>query len=110
MYYWWRYPKRCENRDIIGIVAGLSIGVAAIIAFILIIRSTFTLEKEDRTRIIDLLVIGAIIYLTHMIMSSHSATCQQTTLFAGFLILLYGFIILIYKKFEEGYRESRKER
>jgi len=95
--------------DIIGIVAGLSIGVVAVIAFILIIRSTFTLEKEDRTRIIDLLVIGAIIYLVHMIIPTHSTIYKPTAL-AGFLIFLYGFIILIYKKFQEGYRGSRKER
>lgn len=97
------------DADAIGIIAILSIVVVAVIAFILIIRSTLTLEKQDKNRITDLLVVGAIIYLTHMIMPTYSTIYEPTAL-AGFLIFLYGFIILIYKKFEEGYRESRKEK
>ncbi|HJH27012.1 MAG TPA: hypothetical protein C5S37_09650 [Methanophagales archaeon] len=97
------------DADAIGIIAILSIVVVAVIAFILIIRSTLTLEKQDKNRIIDLLVVGAIIYLTHMIMPTYSTIYEPTAL-AGSLIFLYGFLILIYKKFEEGYRESRKEK
>jgi len=97
------------DADAIGIIAILSIVVVAVIAFILIIRSTLTLEKQDKNRIIDLLVVGAIIYLTHMIMPTYYTIYEPTAL-AGFLIFLYGFIILIYKKFQEGYRESHEEK
>jgi uncharacterized membrane protein YgdD (TMEM256/DUF423 family) len=98
--------------ETIGIIALGMVVVAVIVAFILIIRSTFTLEQEDRTRIIDLLVIGAIIYCTSIIMPpimpTDSATSWPIVEVIGSLIFLYGFAILIYKKFQGGYRESHK--
>lgn len=84
------------------------VAIVALVTFSSIIRGTFTLEREDRNRIIDLFAIGFIIYIVGINFFSNYLIPQPLAL-SGLLIFLYGFIILLYKTFIEGYRESYDE-
>ena len=89
--------------DAIGILL-LATGYGLYVLFLLtVIKSSLKLKHEDASRIVDLLLIGSILYLTQVIPIKVPV---NSVALSGFLIFLYGFIILIYKKFKEGLEDS----
>lgn len=66
-----------------------------------IIRSTFTLEPVDRNRIIDLLVLGTILFWIGASPLYYSNTSPEWLLVkAGAVIFIYALLILLYKKYK----------
>lgn len=78
--------------------------VLAYIAYALI-RQMRTLEKAQARRILDLMIIGSILFwLDIFIPQERSGDIKiQTT--AGMLIFLYGYGLLVMEKYREGRRE-----
>jgi len=97
------------NMEMFMLISFSIVVIVALVTLFSIIKLTLTFEKEDRNRIVDLFVIGLIIYIVGMIHPSNYAVPNILAL-SGSLIFLYGFVILLYKKFIEGYQESFKKK
>ena len=79
--------------------------------YIFTIKHTLTLTKEDQKRIFDLLIIGSILFWIGLSPQYYSDQSPNILLAgSGFLIGFYGLIILLYKKYREGYEDGRTER
>lgn len=63
--------------------------------------------KRERTRIIDILVVGLLIFISSYLEQwlPESSTLNSTQI-AGFLIFVYGWIIVIGEKFREGLHDE----
>lgn len=89
------------------ILLGVFLLILSILFYRSIIKHTLTLKREDRNRILDLLIIGSIIYWMGLMSlpDANKLSDMQFTL-SGMLIFVYGFLILLYKKYKEGYEEG----
>ncbi len=90
------------------ILLGVFLLILTISFYRSIIKNTLTLKREDRNRILDLLIIGSIIYwmgLMSLPRVNDELSDMQLSL-SGTLIFVYGFLILLYKKYKEGYEEG----
>lgn len=93
----------------------ISIGIAemlAVIFVLVIIYAAYSLLKQLRTlensqarRILDLMVIGLILYLLDFFLPRELAGQTKILGTAGMLIFLYGFGILLLEKYREGRKE-----
>ena len=83
----------------------LALAGSLIFVYLSVVRGRSFFGISNRGRLIDLFVIGVIIYLVDSI-HPFSYSVDGFMLFSGSLIFTYGFIILLYKKFLEGYHES----
>ena len=69
-----------------------------------VVKFARSLERNHRARVVDVVIIGSIIYLISII--SDIIKINPMTL-SGILTFIYGFIILIYYKFREGLKERK---
>ena len=65
-------------------------------------RHADRLEETDRKRIVDLLVVGYVMGSSGII----SGSTNRALTIAGGIIFIYGFSLLLYKSFKQGFRES----
>lgn len=93
----------------IGIAEILFIILVAVIAYIAItlIKQLHTLEKYQAQRILDLMVIGAILYLLDFLMPQERGGQTIILRTAGVLIFLYGYGILVLEEYREGRKEAK---
>lgn len=71
------------------------------------IKQLRTLESSQARRILDLMVIGAILYLLDFLMPQERGGQTIILRTAGMLIFLYGYGILLIEKYREGRRETK---
>lgn len=90
------------------ILLGVFIIVIAYIAYTLI-KQLRTLEKFQARRILDLMVIGAVLYLLDIFMSEGLGGQTIILRTAGMLIFLYGYVLLLIEKYLQGRREAKSE-
>ena len=88
------------------ILLGVFIIVIAYVAYTLI-KQLRSLESSQARRILDLMVIGAVLYLLDFIMPQERGGQRIILRTAGLLIFLYGYGILLLEKFREGRREVK---
>jgi membrane-bound ClpP family serine protease len=73
----------------------------AVIGIILWIKSTTQIKNDKKTRVLDLIVIGAILTFVPQF-----ADGDRSLSIAGVLIFSYGVLILLSEKFREGSEEK----
>ena len=83
------------------------LSLAIIYAAYATIKQLRTLEKSQVRRIIDLMVIGAILYLLDFLLPQERGGQTIILRTAGILIFLYGYGILLLEKYREGKREAK---
>ncbi|MFZ2411931.1 MAG: hypothetical protein WAW23_10200 [Candidatus Methanoperedens sp.] len=88
------------------ILLGVFIIIIAYVVYTLI-KQLRTLEKSEARRILDLMVIGAILYLLDFFMPKTLGGQTIILRTAGMLIFLYGYGLLILEKYREGRREVK---
>lgn len=88
------------------ILLGVFIIVISYVAYTLI-KQLRTLEKSQARRILDLMVIGAILYLLDFFMPKTLGGQTIILRTAGMLIFLYGYGLLILEKYREGRKEAK---
>ncbi len=66
-----------------------------------------TLESSQSRRSLDLMIIGAILYLLDFLMPQERGGQTIILRTAGLLIFLYGYGILLLEKYREGRREAK---
>lgn len=88
------------------ILLGVFVIVIAYVAYTLI-KQLRTLESSQARRILDLMVIGAILYLLDIFMPKTLGGQTIILRTAGVLIFLYGYGILLLEKYREGRREAK---
>lgn len=71
------------------------------------IKQMHTLESSQVRRIIDLMVIGAILYLLDFLLPQERGGQTIIMRTAGMLIFVYGYGILLLEKYREGRREVK---
>ena len=71
------------------------------------IKQLRTLEASQSRRILDLMVIGAILYFLDFLMPFERGGQTIILRTAGMLIFLYGYGILLLEKYREGRREIK---
>ncbi len=71
------------------------------------IKQLRTLEASQARRILDLMVIGAILYLLDIFMPKTLGGQTIILRTAGMLIFLYGYGLLLVEKYREGRREAK---
>ena len=71
------------------------------------IKQLRTLEASQSRRILDLLVMGSILYLLDFLMPLERGGQTIILRTAGMLIFLYGYGILLLEKYREGRREIK---
>ena len=71
------------------------------------IKQLHTLDKPQARRILDLMVIGAILYLLDFLMPQERGGQTIILRTAGLLIFLYGYGILVLEKYREGRRDVK---
>lgn len=69
------------------------------------IKQLRTLEASQSRRILDLMVIGVILYLLDFLMPFERGGQTIILRTAGMLIFLYGYGILLLEKYREGRKE-----
>jgi hypothetical protein len=69
------------------------------------VKQLRALEKSQARRILDLMVIGAILYLLDFLMPQERGGQTIIPRTSGMLIFLYGYGILMVEKYREGKRE-----
>ncbi len=89
------------------IVLSILIFLAIIYAAYTTIKQLRTLEKSQARRILDLVVIGAILYLLDIFMPKGLGGQTIILRTAGMLIFLYGYGLLLIEKYRQGRREAR---
>ncbi len=72
-----------------------------------IIKHLRSLEKSQARRILDLMVIGAVLYLLDIYMPKGLGGQTIILRTAGILIFLYGYGILLLEKYREGMKEAK---
>lgn len=95
----------------------ISIGTAEILAviFVLVIiyvactllKQLRTLENSQARRILDLMVIGSVLYFLDFFMPRELGGQTKILGTAGMLVFLYGFGILLLEKYREGRKEVK---
>ncbi len=90
------------------ILLGAVILILAYIAYSLI-KHLRTLEKSQARRILDLMVIGAILYMLDFLMPQERGGQTIILRTAGLFIFLYGYGILLLEKYRQGRREAKSE-
>lgn len=88
------------------ILLGVFIIVIAYVAYTTI-KHLRTLESSQARRILDLMVIGAILYLLDIFMPKGLGGQTIILRTAGILIFLYGYGILLLEKYREGRKEAK---
>lgn len=88
------------------ILLGVFVIVIVYVAYTTI-KQLSTLEKYQARRILDLMVVGAILYLLYFLMPQEQGGQTIILRTAGLLIFLYGYGILLIEKYREG---SAKEK
>lgn len=88
------------------IVLSILIVLAIIYAAYTTIKQLRTLEKSQTRRVLDLMVIGAILYLLDFLMPRERGGQTIILRTAGLLIFLYGYGLLLLEKYREGRREA----
>ena len=88
------------------ILLGVFVIVIAYAAYITI-KQLRTLESSQARRILDLIVIGAILYLLDFLMPQERGGQTIILRTAGLLIFLYGYGILVLEKYREGRRDVK---
>ena len=78
----------------------------AYIAYTLV-KHLRTLESSRARRILDLMFIGAVLYLLDIFMPKGLGGQTIILRTAGLLIFLYGYGILLLEKYHEGRKEAR---
>jgi hypothetical protein len=71
------------------------------------IKQLLTLEKSQARRVLDLMVIGAILFLLDFFMPQERGGQTIILRTAGLLIFLYGYGILLIEKYHEGREETK---
>lgn len=66
-----------------------------------------TLDKSQARRILDLMVIGAILYLLDFLMPQERGGQTIILRTTGLLIFLYGYGILLVEKYRDGKRDVK---
>jgi hypothetical protein len=88
------------------ILLSVLVVLIAYIAYTLI-KQLRTLEKSKAWRLLDLMVIGTILYLLDIFMPKTLGGQTIILRTAGMLIFLYGYGFLILEKYREGRREVK---
>jgi hypothetical protein len=88
------------------ILAGVFVLVIAYAAYTTI-KQLSTIESTQARRILDLMVIGTILYLLDFFMPQGRGGQTIMLRTAGLLIFLYGYGILLLEKYREGRREAK---
>lgn len=88
------------------IVLGVFVIVIAYVAYTMI-KHLRTLDKSQARRILDLMVIGAVLYLLDFLMPQERGGQTIILRTAGMLIFLYGYGLLILEKYREGRKEAK---
>jgi hypothetical protein len=88
------------------ILAGVFVLVIAYVAYTTI-KQLRTLDKTQARRILDLMVIGAVLYLLDFLLTKERGGQTIILRTAGLLIFLYGYGILLIEKYREGRRETK---
>ena len=88
------------------ILLGVFIIVIAYVAYTTI-KQLHTLESSQARRILDLMVIGAILYLLDFLMPQERGGQTIILRTAGLLIFLYGYGILLIEKYRQGRKEAK---
>ncbi len=88
------------------ILLGVFAIVIAYVAYTLI-KQLRTLEISKAWRILDLMVIGAILYLLDIFMPKTLGGQTIILRTAGMLIFVYGYGILLLEKYREGRKEAK---
>jgi len=88
------------------IFAGIMAIVLAYIAYVLI-KTTARLEKTQARRILDLMVIGSILFWLDILIPQESSGETKIQATAGLLIFLYGYGLLLLEKYREGRGEAK---
>ncbi len=83
------------------------LALAIIYAAYTTIKQLRTLESSQARRILDLMVIGAILYLLDFLMPQERGGQTIILRTAGILIFLYGYGILLIEKYREGRKEAK---
>lgn len=73
------------------------------LGFVYYLKQVKTATKEQRSRIMDLLIIGAIISVTPFFTEDKGWAFNMKI--TGGLIFAYGWILLIIDRFKAGYKE-----
>ncbi len=85
------------------LLAGVMVIVLAYIAYSLI-KQLRTLEKIQERRILDLMVIGSILFWLDILIPQERSMEIKIQATAGVLIFLYGYGLLVLEKYREGRR------
>jgi Ca2+/Na+ antiporter len=88
------------------IFVGIIVIVLAYIGYALI-KQLRTLEKTQARRILDLMVIGSILFWLDIIFPQEFSGEIKIQATAGMLIFLYGYWLLILEKYREGRRDAK---
>lgn len=88
------------------ILLGVFVIVIAYVAYTLV-KHLRTLESSQVRRVLDLMVIGAILYLLDFLMPQERGGQTIILRTAGILIFLYGYGLLILEKYREGRGEAK---
>jgi len=88
------------------ILVGIMAIVLAYIAYVLI-KQLRALEKTQARRILDLMVIGSILFWLDILIPQESSGETKIQAAAGILIFLYGYGLLLLEKYREGIGEAK---
>ncbi len=83
------------------------LALAIIYAAYTTIKQLRTLEVFQARRTLDLMIIGAILYLLDFLMPQERGGQTIILRTTGMLIFLYGYGILLLEKYREGRREAK---
>ncbi|MFZ3383956.1 MAG: hypothetical protein WA144_08525 [Candidatus Methanoperedens sp.] len=83
------------------------LALATLYAAYATIKQLHTLDKSQAQRILDLMVIGAILYLLDFLMPQERGGQTIILRTAGMLIFLYGYGILLLEKYREGKKKIK---
>lgn len=89
------------------VILSILIVLAIIYAAYTTIKQLRTLEKSQARRILNLMVIGAILYLLDFFMPQERGGETIILRTAGILIFLYGYGLLLLEKYREGRRGAK---
>ncbi len=88
------------------VFVGIMAIVLAYIAYTLI-KQLRTLEKTQARRILDLMVIGSILFWLDILIPQGRSGEIRIQATAGMLIFLYGYGLLVLEKYRQGRREAK---
>ncbi len=88
------------------ILLGIVILILAYIAYSLI-KQLRTLETYQARRIQDIMVVGAVLYWLNIFTPRELGGQTLVLTMAGMLIFLYGYVLLLIEKFNQGRKEAQ---